>query len=130
MVVFFVLEISLVCKHAVLMPEVSATAGSMPGGVRQRTDVSSMDATSPRMALNSPYATPSRQIHNMPTHALAAWDARHGMAEREREREKCTPEEEEARLGCTLNPALEPLICCVNFRHRPAIWLHVPQGIL
>ncbi|CAE7610369.1 unnamed protein product, partial [Symbiodinium pilosum] len=52
--------------------KVSATAGSMPGGVRQRTDVSSMDATSPRMALNSPYATPSRQIHNMPTHALAS----------------------------------------------------------
>ncbi|CAE7943075.1 unnamed protein product [Symbiodinium sp. KB8] len=50
--------------------KVSATPIS--SSFRQRVDASSVDATSPRVALNSPYATPSRQIHNMPLHALAS----------------------------------------------------------
>ena len=54
-----------------LVWKVSATPIS--SSFRQRVDASSVDATSPRVALNSPYATPSRQIHNMPLHALAAW---------------------------------------------------------
>eukprot|EP00439_Symbiodinium_sp_Y106_P063607 s1917_g9.t2 len=50
--------------------KVSATPIS--SSFRQRVDASSVDVTSPRLALNSPYATPSRQIHNMPLHALAS----------------------------------------------------------
>ncbi|CAE7260002.1 unnamed protein product [Symbiodinium natans] len=55
----------------VMAGQLKVPGTAVGSSLRQRIDAS-LDAASPRVALSSPYATPSRQIHNMPLHALAS----------------------------------------------------------